>query len=143
MSHPVNTARCILGHHPNLSPAIVSIADLSLQAFVRTANEESEAWAQCAAFRRNILDKPWEITDQDQLRAKRRADGKEERRRARGEQKKKARLLEDAQKLRKRKELRQAHDNDGQVRREKGMVREDCHAERRMRPEAKARIRKT
>ena len=82
---------------------------LILTAFVRTTNEEAEAWAQNAAFRREILNKPWVISEQDERRAKRGAEGHEARQRAKDNQRReKKRLLEESKKRRVQQTERQA-----------------------------------
>lgn len=106
---------------------------MGLTAFVRTTNEEAEAWAQTAAFRRDILSKPWVVSEQDERRARRKAEGHEERQRARDEQRRKILHIEEAQKWRRRQKgqsERKVGDHDGDERRGKAVSRGPGVAER-------------
>jgi len=99
---------------------------MGFTAFVRTTNEEAEAWAQTTAFRRDILSKPWVVSDQDERRARRRAEGHEERQHTRDQQRKKIRHVEEAQKRRRRQKgqsERAVGGHDGNERREKAVSR--------------------
>ncbi len=99
---------------------------MDLTAFVRTTNEEAEAWAQTAAFRRDILSKPWVVSEQDERRARRKAEGHEERQRARNEQRRKILHVEEAQKRRRRSKgqsERTVGGHDGDERRGKAVSR--------------------
>lgn len=99
---------------------------MGLTAFVRTTNEEAEAWAQTAAFRRDILSKPWVVSEQDERRARRKAEGHEERQRARDVQRRKILHVEEAQKRRRRQKgqsERNVGGHDGDERREKAISR--------------------
>lgn len=95
---------------------------MGLIAFVRTTNEEAEAWAQNVAFRQDILSKPWVVSEQDERRARRKTEGHEERQHARDEQRRKIRHVEDIQKRRRRQKAqseREVGDHDGDERRKK------------------------
>ena len=54
---------------------------------MHTTNEEAAAWAENTAFRKGILDTPWIISEKDERRAKRKAEGLDERKRTREERK--------------------------------------------------------
>jgi hypothetical protein len=102
------------------------VLTMGLTAFVRTTNEEAEAWAQTAAFRRNILSKPWVVSEQDERRARRNAEGHEDRQRVRDEQRRKILHVEEAQKRRRRQKgqsERKVGGHDGDERREKAVSR--------------------
>ena len=78
-------------------------------AFVRTTNEEAEAWAQNATFRQDVLNKPWVISEQDERKARRKAEGHEARQRAKDDQRReKKRLPEESKKRRVRQQRTQA-----------------------------------
>lgn len=105
-------------------------------AVVRTTNEEAEAWMQSAVFKRDILSKPWIISEQDEKRARRKAEGHEAKQRSRDEQKKKRRLLKETQKRRERQKERQAErDESGVARREKVL---HGHHDREVKPKKEA-----
>jgi len=56
-------------------------------AIVHTTNEEIATWAENTAFRRDILDHPWVVSEHDEKRAKRKAEGLDRERKVRDERK--------------------------------------------------------
>lgn len=64
-------------------------------AIIRTTNEEAAAWAETTAFRKEILGKPWDVSEADEKRARRKAEGLDREKRARGERKKRKRYSPD------------------------------------------------
>ena len=63
-------------------------------AIIRTTNEEAAAWAENTAFRKEILSEPWVVSEEDEERARRKAEGLDREKRAREERKKRKRKLE-------------------------------------------------
>ncbi|KAL8788099.1 MAG: hypothetical protein Q9213_001857 [Squamulea squamosa] len=49
-------------------------------SLIHTTNEEATAWAENATFHKNILYKPWVVSENHQRRAKRKAEGVEQER---------------------------------------------------------------
>lgn len=64
-------------------------------ATIRTTNEEAAAWAENTAFRREILSTPWVVSEKDEKRAKRNAEGLDREKRAREEREKRKRREEE------------------------------------------------
>ncbi|KAL8797171.1 MAG: hypothetical protein Q9195_000638 [Heterodermia aff. obscurata] len=62
---------------------------------VRTTNEEASAWSKTATFRRKVLSIPWVLADQEERRAKRKAEGYEAKRKAREEHNRKKAVLDE------------------------------------------------
>ncbi|KAL9132358.1 MAG: hypothetical protein Q9175_006471 [Cornicularia normoerica] len=62
---------------------------------IRTTNEETAAWAENTAFRREILSTPWVVSEKDEKRAKRKAEGLDREKRAREEREKRKRREEE------------------------------------------------
>ena len=56
-------------------------------AIVHTTNEEIANWSETTAFRRDILDYPWVVSEHDEKRAKRKAEGLHRERKVRDERK--------------------------------------------------------
>ncbi|KAL8768362.1 MAG: hypothetical protein Q9209_005396 [Squamulea sp. 1 TL-2023] len=52
-------------------------------SLIQTTSEEATAWAENATFHKNILCKPWVVSENHQRRAKRKAEGVEEEREVR------------------------------------------------------------
>lgn len=64
-------------------------------AIIGTTNEEVAAWAENTAFRKEVLDIPWVISEEEEKRARRKAEGLDREKRARGERKKRKRREEE------------------------------------------------
>ena len=64
------------------------------EALVRTTSEEATAWAENAAFYKNVMCKPWVVTERDQRRAKKKAAGIEQEREAKKWRKQRRKGLE-------------------------------------------------
>ena len=47
----------------------------SPEAIIRTTNEEVAAWAENTAFRHSVLDKAWVVGEEEEKRARRKAEG--------------------------------------------------------------------
>lgn len=60
---------------------------LLIAAIVRTTNEEAAAWAENTAFRHDILNHPWIVSEHDEKRAKRKAEGLDHERKMRDKRK--------------------------------------------------------
>ena len=97
-------------------------------AIVRTTNEEAAAWAENTAFQKEILDKPWVVSEEEEKRARRNAEGLDREKRVREERKRRRRRKEEEEKgkhlgaeERKRKEEKKKNRKEGQGRR-KGEV---------------------
>ncbi|KAL2046824.1 hypothetical protein N7G274_000842 [Stereocaulon virgatum] len=54
---------------------------------IRTTNEEAAAWAENTAFRRDILNIPWVVSEKDEERARRKAEGLDREKKAREDRK--------------------------------------------------------
>lgn len=68
---------------------------LTLLAIIHTTNEETAAWAENTAFRNEVLAKPWVVGEEDEERARRKAEGLDREKRAREERKRRKRRGED------------------------------------------------
>ena len=68
---------------------------LTLLAIIHTTNEEAAAWAENTAFRKEVLAKPWVVGEEDEERARRKAEGLDREKRAREERKRRKRREED------------------------------------------------
>ena len=106
-----------------------------LTAFIRSTNEEAEAWAQYAAFKRDILSKPWIVSEQDERMAKRKAEGHEARQKVRDELRRKRRLVKEGEERRIRKTEKTEH-GDGKARSRRTAVQGLRYEGRKHRPEA-------
>lgn len=73
---------------------IALIADRRPVGILRTTNEEAAAWAKYATYKRDVLSKPWVLTDKEQRQAERRAQGYEAKKKAKEEHKRKKQALE-------------------------------------------------
>ncbi|KAL9605886.1 MAG: hypothetical protein Q9179_000950 [Wetmoreana sp. 5 TL-2023] len=62
---------------------------------VRTTNEEASAWTENAIFYRDVLSKPWVVSEREQQQAKREAEGVEQEREARKERKRRRKEREE------------------------------------------------
>ncbi|KAL8738637.1 MAG: hypothetical protein Q9181_000583 [Wetmoreana brouardii] len=62
---------------------------------VRTTNEEGSAWTENAIFYRDILGKPWVVSEREQQQAKREAEGVKREREARKERKRRRKEREE------------------------------------------------
>lgn len=109
---------------------------------VRTTNEEAEAWAQNAAYRRDILSKPWVMSDDDLIKFER--FERRERRRRREMERERQRRLEGGLRRQTERNERRARD-DGIERRVKVMRGDEPREERQHRAKGNERhgIRKT
>lgn len=56
----------------------------SYEAIIRTTNEEVAAWAENTAFRKEVLDKAWVVGEEEEKRARRKAEGLDRERQRRG-----------------------------------------------------------
>lgn len=74
-------------------------ADKSTQitALVRTTNEEASAWAENSTFYKDILSKPWVVSERRQQQARIEAEGVKREREARKERKRKKKAPEEKQ----------------------------------------------
>ncbi|KAL8915113.1 MAG: hypothetical protein Q9171_000416 [Xanthocarpia ochracea] len=70
-------------------------------SLVRTTSEEVTAWAENAAFYKNVMGKPWVVTERDQRRAKNQAAGLEQEREAKKERKQRRKGLKEKREERK------------------------------------------
>lgn len=60
---------------------------------IRTTNEEAAAWAENTEFRMTVLDIPWLVSEKDEKRARRKAEGLDREQRAK-EERRKRRMIE-------------------------------------------------
>ncbi|CAF9931613.1 MAG: hypothetical protein HETSPECPRED_008144 [Heterodermia speciosa] len=74
---------------------IATYAERPLTGIIRTTNEEVSTWNDSITFRRNVLSKPWVLTDQEERRAKRKAEGYEAKKKAREEHNRKKAVLDE------------------------------------------------
>ena len=79
---------------PDPWPAIRADSVSCFVAIIRTTNEEAAAWAENTAFRKEILSEPWVVSEEDEEKAGRKAEGLDREKRAREERKKKKRKQE-------------------------------------------------
>lgn len=100
--------------------------------FVRTTNDEAKAWAQNAAYRRDILSKPWVMSDEDRMKFEH-YERHERRQQQRFERERQRRLERGLGRRSERKE-RQAR-RDGNGRRVKVIRGEQSREERKHRTE--------
>lgn len=109
-------------------------------AIIRTTNEEAAAWAENTVFRKEILDKPWVVSKEDEERARRKAEGLDRERRAREERKKRKRREQGEgkrialEKEKRRAEMKGREEEQGRREDETGVLRrrEDAeHGDRR------------
>ena len=105
-------------------------------ALVRTTNEEAEAWAQNAAYQRDILSKPWVISDDDLIKFER-FERRERRRQQEIERQRQRRLERSLRRRTERTEGRARH--DGNERCVKAVRRDQCREERKHRAEGDGR----
>ena len=80
---------------PDPGPAIRADCVPCFLAIIRTTNEEAAAWAENTAFRKEILSKAWVVSEEDEKRARRKAEGLDREKRAREERKKRKRRDEE------------------------------------------------
>lgn len=64
---------------------------LERMSIIRTTNEEAAAWAETTAFRKDVLDTPWVVSEEEEKRARRKAEGLDREERAREERKRRKR----------------------------------------------------
>ncbi|CAF9912421.1 hypothetical protein IMSHALPRED_000311 [Imshaugia aleurites] len=107
-------------------------------SIVRTTNEEAAAWAENTVFRKEILGKPWVVSEEDEERARRKAEGSDREKRAREERRKRKRREEDE---RKRAAAVEEERRRGRKRREEEQARRVDEAGRREDAEHKDRRR--
>ena len=94
-------------------------------AIIRTTNEEAAAWAENTAFRKEILSQPWVVSEEEEKRARRKAEGLDREKQAREERKKrKLREEDDGKRAVAEKEKRRAE----RKRREEGQGRREGEA---------------
>ena len=70
-------------------------AEWPITGIIRTTNEEASAWNEKATFQKNVLSIPWVLTDQEERRAKRKAEGYEAKKKAREEHNRKKAILDE------------------------------------------------
>ena len=80
---------CCEGQHDK-----VIYAEQPITGIIRTTNEEASAWTEMATFREKVLSIPWVLTDQEERRAKRKAEGYEAKKKAREEHNRKKAVLD-------------------------------------------------
>ncbi|KAF6230357.1 hypothetical protein HO133_004699 [Letharia lupina] len=94
-------------------------------SIIRTTNEEAAAWAENTAFRKEILSQPWVVSEEEEKRARRKAEGLDREKQARKERKKrKLREEYDGKRAVAEKEKRRAE----RKRREEGQGRREGEA---------------
>ncbi|CAF9921170.1 MAG: hypothetical protein ALECFALPRED_001726 [Alectoria fallacina] len=101
-------------------------------SIIRTTNEEADDWAENTAFRKDVLSTPWIVSEEDEERARRKAEGldrdkrKKRKRREAEEGKRAAAEKEKRKRERKRREREQGRRGD-----EAGISRTSGDAEHR------------
>ncbi|KAL8655642.1 MAG: hypothetical protein Q9210_000752 [Variospora velana] len=85
-------------------------------SLVRTTNEEASAWAENAAFHRDILSQPWVVSESNQQQARIEAEGLEREREAKKEQKRKHKALEEKRKKEKKKKKKREREREAKSR---------------------------
>ena len=73
------------------------ISNTAITALIHTTTEEAAAWAELAEFRKDVLSKAWVLSEKEQSRAKRKAEGwnRNRERKAREEHKRKKERLKE------------------------------------------------
>ncbi|KAL9075871.1 MAG: hypothetical protein Q9161_001264 [Pseudevernia consocians] len=94
-------------------------------SIIRTTNEEAAAWAENTAFRKEILSRPWVVSEEDEKRARRKAEGLDREKRAREERKRRKRREEEQGK---RAALEKAKQREERKRRDEGRGQRDSDA---------------
>ena len=132
--------------HSEGARGIQTLALIRKTAIVHTTNEEAAAWAENTAFRRDILSIPWVVSAQDERRAKRKAEGFDQKKKARAERKRKTRrpdtqskaIVTDRQRRKIQEERKQAAAEEEKARRDQ--AKRAAAAEERARREEARRI---
>ena len=89
------------------------------QAIIRTTNEEVAAWAENTAYRKEVLDEAWVVGEEEEKRARRKAEGLDrERQRRRRKRREEEQGKEKGKSAIAGKEKRRGREGEGHGRRE-------------------------
>lgn len=102
-------------------------------ALIRSTNEEAGTWAELSAFRNDVLNKAWVVSERDEVRARRKAEGSYRERKAK-EERKKRRIREQGERKHSTQKDKKRDLAGGGFAREKKGVTGDAHQPQR-RPE--------
>lgn len=128
------------------------ISALRYVAVIHTTNEEVSSWAETTAFHTDILDNPWVVSERDEKRARRKAEGLDRERKTRDYRKRsklqahvnpKRAIAEKDERRREEKKLRRDEEKKGREEAKRKQEEDQRERQREKRKQEEARSRAT